>query len=590
MSICIKKIKPKIMFYLWLSLIFISLIFTIPFIQSLIADFIVQMTGSAHGYERWFRRVHEYAYRPLFICTVIPAIIFYFKSKFFADAKLNYNSIQQTSNYSKKAVFILIAVTALIILSLSTTSSFLYPFNFWNDSNIIYTVGKGMAKGIVPYKDIFERKGILLFFIHEIGYLLVPNTFYGIFILELLAAFFFLLLCYKTAKLFTSKSVIILIPVLAAFIYSAYNTKSGDSAEEFCLPLLMYPLYISLKNIQQEKLFSKGELFFSGICAGCIFWIKYTMVGFFFGWVIIPVIYLIKNKQFKLIFEYAALFLAGIILTTIPWAIYFSVNHAIKDWIGTYIFSLMEGSNNSKTTLFKILISYIRNIPSMIHYNLHLFIFSAFGLIYIIKTAKKDLVIHIILTFIFTYLFIFYKGMFQRYYCFILGIFSVFAIIPIHKLLISFYNQSSLKNLTSNIAFSIILVLSILYTITNYIYIGFMTTKKENYPQYRFAKIINGYENSTMMTYKFMDRGFYTYADKLPNFKYFFEMGSDTPEQKKYAEEWIAAGNVDFLITEDAAYDLEHYTLIAEDSITFEYGRYFEDTKYYLYKLNGLEK
>ena len=67
---------------------------------------------------------------------------------------------------------ILIALYAFLIafltLMLASKNSFLYPFNDWVDANAFFTVGKSMFHGIVPYKDLFEQKGPLLYFIYGI--------------------------------------------------------------------------------------------------------------------------------------------------------------------------------------------------------------------------------------------------------------------------------------------------------------------------------------------------------------------------------------------------------------------------------------
>lgn len=576
--------------YIWYSLIIFSILFCLPFFHKLFADLIINLTHSSHTNERWIRRFQEYAFRPLFLVVLIPLLYKFFNSQSFKNISI-LKSDEITIQKLSIRELLFIGLSTFIIITLTTTSSFLYPFNLWNDSNIIYTVGKGIVHGFVPYRDFFERKGILFYFIHTLGYLISPDKFTGIYILELFPAFFFLLLCYKTAKLFTNKDILFFIPIFAALIYSAYNTKSGDCAEEFCLPLLMYPFYISLKNLKLKKDFNCIELFICGLLAGCVFWIKYTMVGFFIGWAIIPLYDLIRNKKFKSLILLTAALFAGIIISTLPWIIYFSRHHAIKDWLETYILSLMNGSTTTgggKTSAAGIIKAYLKNIPSMIHYNLHLFIFSLAGFIYIFKKEAKNVKIHIVLTFIFTYLFIFYKGIFQRYYCMILDIFAVFGLVLLAEAFELLIVRCSFKHLKESVFIFFFLVLAILYSVENYIYIGFMTTKIEDYPQYKFTKIINKYENPSILTYKFMDRGFYTISNRLPNCKYFFEMSSDSEAQKKYAEDWVKDGKVDFIITEDEKYDLDNYTLISEEKLLFNYGRYFEDTDYYLYKNNRL--
>ena len=66
---------------------------------------------------------------------------------------------------------------SILFLLICTKSSPLYPFNDWVDSNAFFTMGKGMINGKVLYRDLFEQKGPLLYFIHGLSYLISNKTF-----------------------------------------------------------------------------------------------------------------------------------------------------------------------------------------------------------------------------------------------------------------------------------------------------------------------------------------------------------------------------------------------------------------------------
>lgn len=50
-------------------------------------------------------------------------------------------------------------VTAFAGLMICSRSSFLYPYNDWNDANSYFTMGKGMMNGLVIYRDLYDQKG-----------------------------------------------------------------------------------------------------------------------------------------------------------------------------------------------------------------------------------------------------------------------------------------------------------------------------------------------------------------------------------------------------------------------------------------------
>ena len=98
------------------------------------------------------------------------------------------------TKYEHLAAAIICLLVSFATLAVCTRSSFLYPLNDWVDSNCYFTVGKSMFNGKVVYRDIYEQKGVLLYFIHGIAYLISNTTFFGVFIFEVIffAAFLYI--------------------------------------------------------------------------------------------------------------------------------------------------------------------------------------------------------------------------------------------------------------------------------------------------------------------------------------------------------------------------------------------------------------
>lgn len=65
------------------------------------------------------------------------------------------------------------------------------------DPVTFYMEGKAMAHGYLPYRDLTDVKGVFLFFIYFIGYILSPDKTWGIFSVYVAFSYIFSIFCYK---------------------------------------------------------------------------------------------------------------------------------------------------------------------------------------------------------------------------------------------------------------------------------------------------------------------------------------------------------------------------------------------------------
>ena len=94
--------------------------------------------------------------------------------------------------FKKHYHYIIIAITAVVAITICSKASPLYPFNDWVDSNCFLTVGKAMLHGQVPYRDLFEQKGPLLYMLHALAALISDTSFLGVYFVEIAACAAFL--------------------------------------------------------------------------------------------------------------------------------------------------------------------------------------------------------------------------------------------------------------------------------------------------------------------------------------------------------------------------------------------------------------
>lgn len=233
------------------------------------------------------------------------------------------------------------AVLAALILLLTSQSSPLYPINLWGDANCLFTVGRVMKDGGVLYRDIYEQKGPLLYLIHALAACLSDTSFWGVYIMEALAMTVALYAAYRLMRLRAGTGFSL---GAAAFFGAAFASCTafirGDSAEEFCLPLLMAALAIAYAEYgRRAKPMRTKRLLVCGALAGCVAAIKYTLLGAMVGLCIIEGVLALREGGVRRALKSAGVFLCGMAIPILPWMVYFAVNGALSDAYTAYLYN-----------------------------------------------------------------------------------------------------------------------------------------------------------------------------------------------------------------------------------------------------------
>lgn len=479
---------------------------------------------------------------------------------------------------------------SFLFLFIATKSSPIYPLNDWGDANAFFTMGKGFINGMVPFKDLFEQKGPVLYVIYGIGYLLSNTTFLGVFIMEVVAFTVVLYYFYKILKLYQMEKLFYhLSPIFSASILSMFAFSHGGSAEEFCLPLIMISLYHFLFLIKDKEYLKENKKVYivTGIIAGLALWIKYTFLGFWIAFGLIFSFLFLYEKKYQNLFSFCAYYLLGILIITLPILLYFFFHNALKDLWDVYFYFnifLYRPSLYESNFLLDLGFKAYRFFLSLINNNFFT-VFLLLGILFIVKDKKillKKYKVLIAILFIFSYSFSFFGGSFYKYYFLILGPFALFGVLLLGK----YFSKASNKLSILTIAFCFMFIL-----ITSD-KIDFSKVKKESLAQFKFATIMNEEENPTMLYYGGIDGGFYTVSNILPNEKYFEKVNvsylsySDNLDSQMSA---IKNKRVQFVVfrimnveeKKEIPYLNENYELISMQIQEYE----DKEWKYLLYKL-----
>lgn len=470
-------------------------------------------------------------------------------------------------NTHHRWILLLISVLTMLIC---TKSSPLYPLNDWVDSNAIFTVGKSLWSGKIAYRDLFDHKGPLLHLLHALGALISPRSFFGMWLLEVVACYFTLLFSYRIMCLFTDRKSIVFIPLFAVLVYSSFAMIHGGSTEEYCLPFVMYALYVVLKSLKEKQPMSRKELLAIGLTSSIIFWAKYTLLGIYIGWVIIPLILAIKDKNWKYIRDMILIILGSLAAVSLVVIGFFLITGAASDLFYTYfycnIFKYQSGGGFS--------FNFIIHALKAMYHNRAIWLCFLVGCVWMIKQKDYLILAQLLVTagvgILLTY-YMFRNKVYDYYHVIYCG-FCLFGLIALYS-----PHSRPIGALTSRtyavvLALSCLLLLPLCYRQSRNSYL-LMTPKSET-PQYQFAEIINKKPGATVLTYDTIDMGIYTVTGIIPDNKYFCIMNVNYEEAIAEQNAIMANGSADFIVTRNRELDSDLYREVKEVRFFFEQGYY----------------
>ena len=473
-------------------------------------------------------------------------------------------------------------LVAFITLLITSKNSFIYVFNDWVDANSFFTVGKSIFNGLVPYKDIFEHKGPLLYFIYGIGYLMSHKTFHGVFILEVISLTIFLYYIHKVFSLyFDKKYSLVLLPALSMMMSISIFFFHGGSCEEFCLPFIGVSLYYYIKHFKSEKLSNK-EILINGLMAGIVLMTKYTLLGFWIAFGLFICISYLKNKEFKKIFIFCGLFLLGMIIPFILVLIYFLINKGVKEFINVYfIFNITAYGSSEHYGIVRKVYKILKYIYSLLMEVKPLGVLLILPFILAFFTKEKDRIFRLSLVCMpyITFFFIAFGLKTYIYYHLTVYLLSIILIeIFVSKLFKKYIDK--IINKKYFIILLIIYLLGILFLTYRYAnYKEYITMKKEDLVQYKYASYIKKTKNPTLLNMGFLDIGVYTLAEIVPNTRFFMVHNISYDKFKDNLDEmekYVRNREIKFIVystlygEEPPEYIYDNYELVYNDHYVYE--------------------
>ena len=495
------------------------------------------------------------------------------------------------------AVYLLLA--AVLLITLCSKSSPLYPLNDWVDANCFFTVGKSMLSGLLPYRDLWEQKGPFLYMLHAVSAMISYRTFFGVYLLEIAAAFGFLWYSYRACRVLTEKSmVLVLLPLMGALVFSSRPFAHGDSVEQLALAPLAYALYQGLLVVERKQPMRFGHAVAIGITSGMVFWSKYTLVGLYIGWILVVTLVTVKEAGMGALLRLFGGIFVGLLLITVPILLYFLLQGELSDLVQSYFidnlfsYSRVDGEGNSLFSNLKTGYGIARATLGLV------FSMGALGLFWCLIYRPLRTFLHLLFQAFFLLFFIYIGGRFYVYYALPLAVFACIGCAALVEWSAVFWQRvfrndrevpaetpqekrtrekrGERKALSSFVQAGILTLAFAVSYATFFSPNAYLRgTARGELPQYRFAQQIQKKEHPTLLNYGFLDGGFYTVTGIVPNVRAFCRLNLPSSEMEQEQEDAIREGRVDFIVTRGEEREFPGYRLIDRADFFFEAPQHY---------------
>ena len=451
------------------------------------------------------------------------------------------------------------ALAALLLLFASQCSP-LYPLNIWGDANCLLTVGRVMKSGGVLYRDIYEQKGPLLYLIHALAACISDTSFWGVYLLEIPALTAALYAAYRLLRLRAGACF----SLGAAAVWGALTVTGGafmrgDSAEEFCLPLLTAALALAYAEYgRRAKPMRAKRLLVCGVLAGCVAAIKYTLLGAMVGLCAVEGVLALKEGGVKRAAQSAGVFLAGMAVPILPWALYFAANGALSDAYTAYLYNnifLYSGEAASWGQKLRELARYVAQ-------NALWAVPAALGLISLALDRGETAAVRgcVIAMAACQFAAVFLVGRVWAYSLLALAAFGVAGCMQLHRALKKIGRPRAEKALTA--AACAASLLWAYFATPNAFLRG---QKLDELAQGRLAAVIE--DGATLLQYSHLDDGLYLAAHTLPQEKYFVRLNVQSGEMREALDRAVREGEPDYVLVSwrELPAEFDRYRLVAAD-------------------------
>jgi hypothetical protein len=236
---------------------------------------------------------------------------------------------------------LLVIIGALCVLLPVSPMNMRYSYR---DSGVFLYMGWRILNGELPYRDIWDHKPPIIFYINALGLAITNGSRWGVWMLEFLslslAAFIGFKIVQKALGTFPA-----IFSTLLWLLTLVFVVEGGNLTTEYTLPLQFAALWLSMTVFDKPNPHHWRWLLIGSLGATAFF-TKQTTIGIWISIILFLVIYRMNSHQInELIFE-VLFFFCGVVAVCIVWIAFFGLQGGLPQfWNAAFEFNFVYSSS-----------------------------------------------------------------------------------------------------------------------------------------------------------------------------------------------------------------------------------------------------
>lgn len=479
-----------------------------------------------------------------------------------------------------------------------TKSSPLFAFNDWFDANVYFTMGKGMMNGRVPYVDLIDNKGPLLYLIYGIAWLIDHTAFTGMYLFQSFFLTISLIYVYKLSLIFLASehmSALIAVcsplPMLIRKFYADNYDFGGGGPDEFCRALMIVSLFYFTLYYERTNEYRLKHTVLQGILFMCVFLIKFNLTVFWLGFLLVIACELIYQKKILFLLKHIGGFLSGAFLAAVPYLIYGLLTNSLDEFVNTYFlynWTYVNPGNHMFLKAVESILSAVGTIGGMPGFT----IFFSIGIVFVFFVCRPGYRIGYTISLFLLFAAIYYTTIRFATIHISFTIALIFGMIASGKLLERYIFKCRFPFVLDILGTLLIFTASVILNglISYDLFLSDQPTTQQQIADIIWQETESG--NPTLLEIDGLDSGFYTVAGIIPDEPYFFVYNISHeiyPYPREAQKKAVTEGHTEFVISRTTGLKQDHnpYDILQKyDKICVIQGTGYQSYLYYhLYKL-----